>query len=408
MKRWWKWIIAAMVLLVVAALVGRAVSARKAQQQTLAAAGAARTEAVVELAASDVARAQTRELEQGLPITGVLKAVNSAFVKVRVPGELQGLTVREGEPVKAGQVIARIESTEFQARLRQAQDQADAARSQVDIAQRQFDNNKALVDQGFISKTALDTSAASLNTARATYQAALAAADIARKTLGDTVLVAPISGIVSQRLAQPGERAAVDARVIEIVDLSRVEMEAAVSAADATQVRIGQVAALRIEGHADPVKARVARINPSTQAGSRSVMIYLAVEPTAILRQGLFAEGTLGTERLRALAVPVSAVRTDKPMPYVQVVENERITHKAVTSGARAQSNGEAVVAVTGIAENTVVVTGATGSLREGTSVRFTTMKPAVPAASGLPPAPGAPAASSAPASAAAGASGAR
>lgn len=408
MKRWWKWIIAVLVVLVIAALVARALTARKAQQQTLAAAGSVRTEAFVELAASDVARAQTRELEQGMPITGVLKAVNSAFVKARVPGELQGLTVREGEPVKAGQVIARIESTEYQARVRQAQDQADAARSQVDIAQRQFDNNKALVDQGFISKTALDTSAASLNTARATHQAALAASDIARKTLADTVLVAPISGIVSQRLAQPGERAAVDARIIEIVDLSRLELEAAVSAADATQVRVGQGARLRIEGHADPVKARVVRINPSTQAGSRSVMVYLAVEPTAVLRQGLFAEGTLGTERLRALAVPEAAVRTDKPMPYVQVVENERIVHKTVTPGARGQADGEAMVAVNGIAENTVVVTGATGTLREGTSVRFTAMKPAAPAASGPLPSPGAPAASSAPAPAASGTTAAR
>jgi RND family efflux transporter MFP subunit len=302
------------------------------------------------------------------------------------------LSVREGDTVKAGQVIARIESTEFQSRLRQAQDQADAARSQVDIAQRQFDNNKALVDQGFISKTALDTSAASLNTARSTHQAALAAADIARKTLTDTVLVAPISGIISQRLAQPGERVPVDARIVEIVDLSRVELEAAVSAGDATQVRVGQSAVLRIEGSAEPVKARVARINPSTQAGSRSVMVYLAVEPTAVLRQGLFAEGMLGTERVRALAVPLGAVRTDKPQPYVQVIENERIAHRAVTTGARGQADGETMVAVTGIEENTVVVTGATGTLREGTSVKFTPLKPAAAPASGPSPATPAPA----------------
>jgi multidrug efflux system membrane fusion protein len=383
MKRWWKWMVAVLILLVIAAVAGRALSTRKAQQQALAAAGAAKSVAVVELATSDVTRAQTREIAQGLPVTGALKAVNSAFVKARVAGELQGLSVREGDTVKAGQVIARIESTEFQSRLRQAQDQADAARSQVDIAQRQFDNNKALVDQGFISKTALDTSAASLNTARSTHQAALAAADIARKTLTDTVLVAPISGIISQRLAQPGERVPVDARIVEIVDLSRVELEAAVSAGDATQVRVGQSAVLRIEGSAEPVKARVARINPSTQAGSRSVMVYLAVEPTAVLRQGLFAEGTLDTERVRALAVPLSAVRTDKPQPYVQVVENERIAHRGVTTGARGQADGETMVAVTGVAENTVVVTGATGTLREGTSVKFTPLKPAAAPASG-------------------------
>ena len=391
MKRWWKWMVALLVILVLAAVVGRALVARKAQQQALTAAGAAKAVTVVELAASDVARAQTRELAQGLPITGALKAVNSALLKARVAGELQGLTVREGDTVQAGQVIARIEATEYRSRLRQAQDQADAARAQIDIAQRQFDNNKALVDQGFISKTALDTSVASLNAARATHQAALAAADVARKTLDDAVLKAPIAGVVAQRLAQPGERVAIDARIVEIVDLGRMELEAAVSAGDALQVRVGQTALLRIEGSNAPVKARVARINPSAQAGSRNVLVYLAVESGPALRQGLFAEGTLGTERLNVLAVPLRALRTDKPAPYVQAIERDQIVHKPVVAGARGDVAGEAMVAVTGLAENALVVTGAVGTLREGTAVKFTALKPAVAASAATAPAASAP-----------------
>ncbi len=149
MKRWWKWIVAAVVVLLVAGLAARVLSARKAQQQAQAQAAAAKSVTVVELAATDTTRAQIRELEQGLPVTGALKAVTTAFVKARVPGELQGLTVREGDAVKAGQVVARIEPTEYQARLRQAQDQANAAKVQIDIAQRQFDNNRALMEKGF-------------------------------------------------------------------------------------------------------------------------------------------------------------------------------------------------------------------------------------------------------------------
>ena len=167
MKRWWKWIVAAVVVLLVAGLAARVLSARKAQQQAQAQAAAAKSVTVVELAATDTTRAQIRELEQGLPVTGALKAVTTAFVKARVPGELQGLTVREGDAVKAGQVVARIEPTEYQARLRQAQDQANAAKVQIDIAQRQFDNNRALMEKGFISKTALDTSAFNLSGAQA-------------------------------------------------------------------------------------------------------------------------------------------------------------------------------------------------------------------------------------------------
>jgi hypothetical protein len=126
----------------------------------------------------------------------------------------------------------------------------------------------------------------------------------------------------------------------------------------------------------------VARINPSTQAGSRSILVYLAVEPTNVLRQGLFAEGMLGTGRLTTLTVPVSALRTDKPQPYVQLVENGKIAHRTVVSGARGDVAGAAMVAVSGLPEDAVVVTGAVGSLLEGTAVRFTAARPASSAAS--------------------------
>src|SRR5450756_242168 len=97
---------------------------------------------------------------QGLAVSGSLKAVNSAMIKARVAGELQGLTVREGDFVKAGQVIARIEASEYTSRVRQAGQQAESGKAQVDGVQRRYDNNKALVDQGCISRTVLDASLA--------------------------------------------------------------------------------------------------------------------------------------------------------------------------------------------------------------------------------------------------------
>ncbi|MDO9400141.1 MAG: efflux RND transporter periplasmic adaptor subunit [Polaromonas sp.] len=378
MKRSIQWAIAVIVLLLLATAVVGALSARKTQQQALAA-SADKTQTLVELAATDVVQAQTRELSQGLAVSGTLKAVNSAVVKARVAGELQGLSVREGDFVKAGQVLARIEASEYQSRVRQFQEQAGSAQAQIDIVQRQYDNNQALVTQGFISKTALDTSLGNLNAARANHQAALAAVDVAKKSLDDTVLRAPLSGQVSQRLAQSGERVGVDARVLEIVDLRRLELEASLGAADALSVQPGQSAVLRLEGSAQTVTATVARTNPSAQAGSRSVLVYLSIDNTAMqagLRQGLFAQGTLGTARISALAVPLSAVRTDKPAPYVQVVENKQVAHKPVEMGTRGNSapgaGGEPMVAVKGLAENAVVIAGAVGALREGTAVKFT------------------------------------
>jgi multidrug efflux system membrane fusion protein len=400
MKRWVKWAVAGLIVLLIAGGVLRALAARKAQQQALAAGSAAKDMGLVELAGTDVVKAQLREVVQGLPVSGSLKAVNSAVIKARVAGELQGLAVREGDVVKAGQVIARIDAAEYQSRVRQAREQAESAKAQVDVVQRQYDNNKALVDQGFISKTALDTSLANLNAAQSTYKAALAATDVAAKSLDDTVLKAPISGQVSQRLAQPGERVGIDTKIVEIVDLSRLELEATLSATDSMEVRVGQSAQLQVEGSRQPVTAVVARINPSAQAGSRSVLAYLSMDnPGAAgegsappLRQGLFAQGTLGTARASLLSVPVSAVRTDKPAPYVQAIENSVVVHKPVELGTRGAAGGDAVVAVKGLEDGALVVRGEIGALREGTKVRFTQLSAAgsaqPPASTPAKPAP--------------------
>ncbi|MGV3682230.1 MAG: efflux RND transporter periplasmic adaptor subunit [Acidovorax sp.] len=372
MKRWIPWLAAAAVVVLVGGGAWRAMAARQAQQKALAQAASQRAEAPMQLAASELVGVVRRNLVLGIPVSGSLRATESAMVKARVAGELQGLTVREGDSVRAGQVLARIEATESQARLRQAQQQADAARAQVDINQRTVTNNQALVNQGFISATALVTSQASLESAQSTYRAALAAADVAKKSLDDTVLRSPITGQVSQRLAQPGERMPIDGRVLEVVDLSRLELEALLSPADSLAVRVGQKAQLQIEGSTEPVVATVARINPSAQAGSRTVPVYLAIAQnrgSPVLRQGLFVQGLLDTGRAEVLTVPLDAVRTDKPAPYIQAVRDGKVAYLPVKAGARAVVDGQTVVAIEGAPEGTVVVSGRMGQLREGTAV---------------------------------------
>ena len=375
MKRWLKWILGALVLALIAAGAVRAISAKRAQKDALAAQQeASKVQVAVVLGPKDLVQVTNMDLAQGLAISGPLKAVNSAFVKARVAGELQGLTVREGDVVKAGQVIARVDSTESQARVRQAQQQAEAARAQVDIAKRSFENNRSLVDQGFISKTALESSSANLAAAEASYRAAQAGADVATKSLDDTVLRAPISGQVAQRLAQPGERVAIDARIVEIVDVSRLELEASLSAADSLNVRVGQTAQVTVEGATTAVAAKVSRVNPSAVAGSRAVLAYLALEPHASLRQGLFAQGQLNLGSTRALGLPLSAVRTDKPQPYVQTVQAGVVQHQAVDIVARGEAQGQSFAAIQGVPEGTQVLSGSVGPVRAGTAVKTATV----------------------------------
>lgn len=351
----------------------RTLNARKDRQATLQAQQVAqKTEVSIELSGADLVRVNTLELTRTVPISGPLTAVHSAFVKVRVPGELQGLTVQEGDTVKTGQVLAHIDPTESQARLNQARQQAQAAQAQQAIAQRNFDNNRALVTQGFISSTALQSSQAALDAAQANLAAAQAGTDLAAKSLDDSVLRAPISGQVAQRLAQPGERVGVESRVLEIVDNSRLELQASLSAADSLLVKVGQQASLRIEGTEQTLQAQVARINPSATPGSRAVMVYLRITAQAGLRQGLFAEGTLATATLKTLALPLSAVRTDKPQPYLQLVHEGQIQHQNVQTGVRSLRDGETFVAISDVPEGAVVVAGKVGVLRPGTRVTLT------------------------------------
>jgi len=377
MKPWMKWTLAGLIVALLLAGALRTLTARQARQAALEAQQAAQsTQVGIQLAASDLVQAKSLELQQTILISGPVNAVNTAILKARVPGELQNLTVREGDTVRAGQVLARIDPTESNARVSQARQQAAAAQAQLAIAQRSFDNNLALVAQGFISSTALASSQASLDAAQATYQAAQAGVTLATKALEDTVLRAPIAGQISQRLAQPGERVAVEARVLEIIDNRQLELEASLNAADALQVKVGQSARLTLDGTAQSVLAKVVRINPSASAGSRAVLIYLAIAPDTSLRHGLFVQGKLNVGVVQALALPLSAVRTDKPQPYVQLVSQNQVQHANVTLGARGTLDNEAMVAVTGVALGSMVIDGAVGSLRVGTLVTTTAQGP--------------------------------
>ncbi|GLS16339.1 efflux RND transporter periplasmic adaptor subunit [Hydrogenophaga electricum] len=379
--RWFKWALLALLVAAIAVGVARALQKRATQRESAQAAAATLQQPpTYELAAGDTVAVQTLDLVQAVNVSGALKAVQTAAIKARVAGEVQGLTKREGEAVRAGEVLARIDSTEAQARVRQALEQARSAEAQVAIARRNLDNNQALVKQGFISATALDTTTANLNAAEASHRAALAALDIARKGLDDTSLRSPLTGQIAARLVQNGERVGVDARVLEVVDLSAFEVEAALTPADAAAVQAGQPARLTVEGLAQPVPATVTRINPSVQAGSRSVLVYLHVPAVAGMRQGLFVQGQIETLKLRAAALPLSTVRNDQPTPYVQALrqasEKQQVVHVPVRLERQASLDGEPMLVVQdqpGLQVGDQVLRAGVGAIRNGVTVRLGT-----------------------------------
>ena len=372
-KRRIGWIVALIAVLLIAGLVARTLYIRS--QEHAAAQAPPKPAPPLELAATDTLVLGPQDFNRTLSVTGGLKAYNSAVLRAKVGAEVKTLSVREGDTVQVGQTIGQLDTLEVDLRVQQAEQNAASARAQLEIARRALDNNRALMEQGFISPTGLENSISNESSARATLQAAVAAVDLARKARADTQLIAPLSGLVSQRLVQPGERVAVDARLVEIVDLSRIELEAAVTPEDVGGVAIGQTARLAVDGLAAPVSARVVRINPSTQAGTRAVMVYLSLAPHPNLRQGLFATGAIDLESRRVLAVPTSAVRVDQAQPYVLAVAGDRIEQRKVTLGARGElrldGRVEPAVELTGgVAEGTVLLRGAAGAVRDGTKVR--------------------------------------
>ena len=339
-----------------------------------AATAAAGAPASIELLASDVVTLKTRDLRQVLPLSGALRAVRQVAVKARVAGEVREVLVREGETVQAGQVVARMDMTEYSARAAQARGALVAARGQQDIATKSRDNNRALLAKGFISQNAFDNAASQYQIARANVDSAKAALDVTQKSVADTTVRAPIGGLVSNRTVQPGEKVSTDFHLLDIVDLRNMEMEAAVPTGEIQRVVLGQEVLLKIEGVALPMAGKVARINPSTQAGSRSIIVYVEVSnPQGLLRVGMFGEAQLTLDRHSAvLSAPASAIQNVNGKTVVYAIENGVLRQIPVVLGISGDDGeGGAVEILGGLSEGAQMVRNNLGNLQPGTAVTF-------------------------------------
>lgn len=364
---------ALLVLLIAAAATLWYLAQRPAAPARPTAAPVTVTPPTLEFLPQEVVTAAPVELRQTLSLSGSLRAVEMATIKARVAADVRQVLVREGESVRAGQTVVITDATEYEARVAQARGNLDAARAQLEIATKTRDNNRALMEKGFISRNAFDNAASQYAAAEANVAASRGALNIVQKSLNDTVIRTPISGLVAARYAQPGEKVSPDNKLLDIVNLQKMELEAAVPTSDIAQIVIGQPVSLRIEGLPESFDGKVVRINPSTQAGSRSVLVYVQVaNPNNVLRVGMFAEAQLVLRAKQGvLALPQSAIRKDSEGAFVYTITNGQLSKTPVTPGIDGRNGDEHLTEIiAGLDFGAQVVRTDMGYLQAGTRVR--------------------------------------
>ncbi|TYQ03550.1 UNVERIFIED_ORG: RND family efflux transporter MFP subunit [Zoogloea ramigera] len=368
---WRKPVLAAAVVAVLAGGAWFALQRAPAPATPASATKVAEKPPVLELGSADVAAISARSLALSLPLSGSLAPLSSATIKSKVSGVVQATTVQEGMAVAAGQVLARIDQADLRARLQQQHAQLDEAQARLAMATKNEANSGALLAQKYISQNAYDSTQNSVELARAAVKSAQAMVEIARIALEDGVIRAPIAGVVSKRHVQAGEKLAPDMPVFSIVNLAELTLEAQVPASEIPRVRVGQDVRFRVDGYQQrEFTGKVARINPSTEAGSRALLVYIAVRNVdAALRAGMFAKGAIVTDRADvAPVVPLAALRDDHGRQVVYRVDDGKVVAQPVTLGLRNDDEGTAQV-VAGLQDGARVIVSKLPALKPGAQV---------------------------------------
>ncbi|MES2584821.1 MAG: efflux RND transporter periplasmic adaptor subunit [Pseudomonadota bacterium] len=322
----------------------------------------------LEFTTGDIAKVALQPLVRTSSVSGTLTPLTQAVVKATVAGEVRKVLVREGMAVKQGDVLAELDTTDLRTRLDAAQADQAERRAKLAIAERNRDTNQALLKQNFISQSAFDQLLSTYQGSEAAVRWSDAQVQLAKKAMDDAVVRAPISGTVSKRMVNGGERVLPDAAIATIVDLSRLELEASVPASDIASIALGQAVHFSVDGFGDRAfEGKVERINPVAEAGSRAIKLFVAVpNASGLLRGGMFAQGQITLSQSKPVpVVPATALFEEAGQSYVFTVEGGKIAKKAVGLGARDEVNG-LVEVNSGLAQGADVVRVRMGSLKVG------------------------------------------
>lgn len=324
--------------------------------------------APLQLATVDIATVEPKVLSRVLPLSGSMAPVTQVTVRAKVAGEIQELTVREGQDVRAGDVIARIDTRNLQAQYDRELAAVDKARADLNLAMLNRDKNRVLLEQKYISQNTFESTESAYAGSAASLKLAEAEARVAKVGLDDAVVRAPFAGTIAKRMVQSGEKVSSDTALVTLVDLRQLLLEAAVPAAEIPAVAIGQAVRFKVGGFGQrQFEGEVQRISPMTTEGSRAITIYVAV-PNAdrALKGGMFAQGQLVLNSNEpVLAIPAGAVKFESAVPIVYTLEGDTIGRRQVTLGVQTEDS-DYVEVRTGLQAGQQVIVADIGDRKPG------------------------------------------
>jgi len=332
--------------------------------------GSGRVAPAITLAASDIARVRRETIEEGIAITGDLNPIATVNVRARIEGDLVGVLVREGQRVREGQLLARLESSEQESANASAEADRVAAESELATAQWNLDQTTELFKAGAVSELDLKTAQQGVTTARARLAAAQSRVRASTSLVRDTRVMAPTSGVIANKHVDNGEHVSRGEALFTLVRSDVLELVAAVPARQANAVHVGQTVHFAAGGR--DFDGKVARVSPTVDPRTRSVSVYVQI-PNADggLRGGSFATGRVVSRVVsRALVVSTSAVRqsSENGRPFVYRLAGNVLDIADVQLGVVDERAGVAEV-LSGLSEGDRVVVGNVGTLGRGMQV---------------------------------------
>ena len=258
---------------------------------------------------------------------------------------------------------------------------AKQARAEMDAARSRLERARQLFEKGLLPKADFDTTNSGLKVAEARYEDSLDEArnrqallaqrrselEIARQQLADSVLYAPISGVIRQRNANPGQFLAAGTPVVTLVQIDPLRLQTAVPEREARMIRTGQPVRVTVEGAPGTHQGRIARISPAFDEANRTLLVETQVSNTSgVLRPGAFSRAEIVVAAgYRALLVPASTVVTFAGIDRVFTLNDGKASEKRIKAGRRSE---EGVEILDGIKTGDVVILSP-GNMTDGEEV---------------------------------------